>query len=110
VEPYIFKTADHTGKVIILTEKTFNAHILPGHPEMSGNENAIQETIENPEYVILSSVDDKSHIYVAKSSNSSYPNIYIKTIVTSSGKTGYVKTSFFQRNVILDKEGKVIFP
>ena len=107
---YVFVAKDHTGKTIFLEKTTFEKHILVGHPEMAGNEAAIKDSIENPQYVVESKKDSRSQIYIAQSQLSSYPSTYIKTVVAHTEKYGFVRTAFFQRNMIVTKEGKVIFP
>ncbi|QYR20786.1 hypothetical protein KZ483_24000 [Paenibacillus sp. sptzw28] len=107
----LFITKNVSGETVKLKSQTFYAHILPGHPEMEQNLAAIKDSIENPEYIIESHQVPTSKIYIAKSSLSTYPNKYIKTVVDhKSTKSGYVKTSFFPRNFVLGKDGKVIYP
>ena len=107
---YVFVTTDHLGRKVVLEKKTFYGHIVPGHPEMAGNELAIQESVEKPLFVIESKQNSNVFLYVTQSQKSTYPNLYIKTVVDHSTNVGFVKTSFFQKNLQPGKEGKVIFP
>lgn len=105
----IFITTDYSGKTVILKSQTFNDHIINHHPEMSDNKEAIKDSIENPSHVIISNKNPNSHIYVTKSAKSTYPKLDIKTIVNQSSKRGYVKTTFFEKDIQIEKEGQVIY-
>lgn len=104
-------TTDRFGKRVILEQSRFEEHIVDGHKEMEGNLTAIQDSIENPYMIIKSNKVDNRWVYLAKSQNSTYPKLSIKTIVDHSSETdyGFVVTSLFQKKVIPSKEGEIIY-
>ncbi|MFE7063720.1 hypothetical protein ACFVAD_16345 [Sutcliffiella sp. NPDC057660] len=106
----IFDTTDIFGKRVFLEKEQFDNHIVVGHPEMRDNELAIQETIENPQLVVESKQNSNRLLYIGKSEMSTYPMVYIKTVVDHSSKEyGFVITGLFQKKVNLEKEGTVIY-
>ena len=52
---------DYEGRAVRLTDERL-AHILE-HPEMSGMEDRIEETLKDPERVIESLSDPEAHLY-----------------------------------------------
>lgn len=48
----IFATTDPLGRKVVLSGRTWNRHIVTGHPEMSGRENVVKKAVESPEYII----------------------------------------------------------
>jgi hypothetical protein len=106
----VFETTDKFGKRIVLTSETYNNHILVGHPEMKGNANAMQDTVENPKWIVESKQNPSRWLYIGKSESANYPMVNIKTVVDhSSTDVGYVITGFVQKKVNIEKEGKVIY-
>lgn len=107
---YIINTANHDGVRIVLETDTYNNHILDGHPEMASNVAAIQDSIENPTYIIKGAQNENNRYYITKSPVSTYPKLYIKTVVNQKNPNiGYIRTSYFTRNVDLEKEGVVLY-
>lgn len=107
---YIFSTTNKDGIKVVLDTNTFNKHIVPGHPEMLKNILAMQDSIESPEYIIQSSKNENSLLYITQSSLSTYPKMYIKTVVDHTNPhIGFVKTAFFQRKLDPEKEGVIVY-
>jgi hypothetical protein len=108
----LIDTTDRFGKRIILEKDRFDEHIgcETGHIEMIGNVEAIKETIENPYWIAQSAKNQNRYLYIGKSEKSTYPSLYIKTVVDHSKKDfGFVVTSMFQRRLNLNKEGSIIY-
>jgi hypothetical protein len=104
-------TTDKFGNRVILEQSRYEEHIIQGHAEMKENLVAIKDSIENPYMVLRSKKNADRWLYFAKSENSTYPRLSIKTIVDHSSEAGYgfVVTSLFQKKVIPDKEGELIY-
>src|SRR5690348_76444 len=77
----IFDTTDILGKKVLLTTEQYNQHIVPRHPEMKGNGEALKETIEDPHVIIKSKQNPDRWLYIGKSDSATYPNLKIKTVV-----------------------------
>lgn len=107
---YIFSTTNINGIKVVLDANTYNKHILPNHREMQRNQAAMIDSIENPQYMIQSLKNKNSTLYIAQSQLSTYPKLYIKTVVDHTNPdTGYVRTAFFQKTLDITKEGVIIY-
>ncbi len=105
-----FDTTDVFGKRIILEKDRFENHILNGHIELTGNEEAIKDILKNPYMVLQSKQSETRYLYYGKSPKSTYSNLTIKTVVDHKyNDLGFVVTSMFQKQVTPEKEGKTIY-
>lgn len=95
----IFRTTDTLDRIITLDSQTWNDHVIMGHPEMSGNEAALKETIENPDFVYGSGTNPKRELYFAKQKNSTFPSLYTRAVVEFNGSQGTVTTAFFCKEI-----------
>lgn len=107
---YILSTTNKDGISVVLETDTYHNHILVNHPEMRNNVEAIKDSIENPIYMFRSSKNEKNVIYITQSTLSTYPKLFITTVVNHANPNqGYVRTSFFKKVVDTTKEGKIIY-
>jgi len=95
----IFKTTDIFDREVVLEKSTWDNHVVDGHPEMCGNENAVKCTVEGPEFVYESDSHTNRDVFFARQENSTHPKLYTKVIVEYNGNTGEVVTSWFCKEV-----------
>lgn len=106
----IFSTTNVYGVNVVLNVGTLNGHIIPNHPEMQDNVDAIRITIESPDTMIQSARNGNRIIYVSQNAISTYPKLYLKTVVDHTNPNeGKVVTSFFEKKLDKSKEGTVIY-
>ena len=102
----IFSVLDYNKRKVVLEQSTWNNHIIVGHPEMNGNISAVKNNIENPEFVYDSSTNPKREIFFSRQPQSTYPMLFVKTIVEYNKSKGYITTALFTRKIQgVNKEG-----
>jgi len=104
----IFTTTDPLGSSITLNKPTWDKHIVSGHPEMQGNEKAVQKVIEEPEAIYRSTKSPDADVFYAKSHESTFPSLFTRVIVGYVGENkGVVKTAFFTKKIDDVKKGEL---
>ena len=107
----VLSAVDPFGRVVTLTQAAWIAHILDSHPEMRGNENAVKDTIENPDFIYRSNYKESSELFFSKSLESTYPNLYIRVVVDfTQPNAGIVKTALFTKVISQNvKQGGLVY-
>lgn len=95
---------DHAGREIRLTMERRN-HILE-HPEMVGQFERIQETIQTPETVIATTTDDTVHVYHRYYETTPVTSKFLLVAIKLLEDDAFVLTAFFSRR---EKKGTVIW-
>lgn len=66
------------GYTVVCSQNTWNNHIVINHPIMSNNQNAVINTITDPDEIYLSNEtgnnDEERHVYYSKTSGAEYNN------------------------------------
>lgn len=108
----VIDTYDPMGTHIVCTDGIWYGHILVGHPDLSGNEKAVSETIETPDVVFDSNQSPSRAVYFKQSATATYnKGLYTKVVVEKSSiHEAEVVTAFVTKspkggigNVIYDK-------
>jgi len=89
----IFEVVDPRGYKVTCTEDCLNNHIIPHHPNMSGREEEIKLTIENPEFGLIYQDANRPerNIYYKLSKKK---DSYLKVVVEFDKEEGIVITAF----------------
>jgi phage-Barnase-EndoU-ColicinE5/D-RelE like nuclease2 len=96
---------DHQGLTIRLTDERL-AHIVE-HIEMADRENAIEETLAQPERVIESLSDSQARLYYRFYVGTRVGDKYVCVVVKVDGDDAFVLTAYFTNKV---KRGTQIWP
>lgn len=96
----MLSATDPSGRFVVLTEETYNAHIAPKHPDIVPD--WIVEVIEEPD-IIAQSFRKKQRICYYKRGilPPAYGQDYLKVVIRQRalGKTSYVCTAFPARRI-----------
>ena len=96
----VFKTTSALDNIVTMTQETFDEHIVKHHPEMSGHEEDIRETIEKPNLIYKAKrFPEKRKQFVRKTHRneiSEYNNVIVEY---DSEEKGYVKTSYYSEDI-----------
>lgn len=95
---------DHRGMPIRLTDERL-AHILD-HPEMTGMEAAIDETLLEPEIVIQSQSDDQARIYYRSYSSTPVGEKLLCVVVKIAREDAFVLTAYLTDKL---KRGEILW-
>jgi hypothetical protein len=63
----VFSTTDFYGNLVTLSGDTWNTHIVVDHPDMAGCENLVQETVQDPHEIRVSTLSDTGVVFVSSS-------------------------------------------
>lgn len=96
---------DHQGLVIRLTDERL-AHILE-HPEMTGLEWAIEETLARPQCVIQSASDEQARLYYRFYIGTMVGDKYLCVVVKVVADDAFVLTAYLADKV---KKGELLWP
>jgi len=96
---------DFQGTRIRLTRERA-AHILE-HPEMSGMDSVIEETLKNPEQVVESLSDESAHLYYRFYIGTRVGNKYLCVVVKIVNDDAFVLTAYLTNAV---KKGRTLWP
>lgn len=111
---YEFSTRDPLDREIVLKTKTWNNHIVPGHPEVAGHLDLIKKTVEDPKYILKDRRRDTRENYLDLCSLPHTQNLQvIKVVVDFSAGIGSIVTAYpterirtqasTQRGVVYDR-------
>jgi len=95
---------DYAGNSIRLTDERLK-HITE-HPEMSNNSEKIKETLERPDIVIRSRIDEEARLYYRFYAGLSIGNKYLCIVVKFKEKDAFVITAYFTDSI---KKGEAIW-
>ena len=84
---------DYEGRAVRLTDERL-AHILE-HPEMSGMEDRIEETLKDPERVIESLSDPEAHLYYRFYLGTRVGDKHLCVVVKLAQNDAFVLTAYF---------------
>lgn len=96
---------DYQGLSIRLTNERL-AHIL-GHPEMVGQEEAIEETLGHPQKVVESYSDPQARLYYRFYMGTQVGDKHLCVVVKVVGEDAFVLTAYLTDKV---KKGVQIWP
>lgn len=107
---FVFSATDPWDASVVLTKATWEVHIVERHPEMAGNEFAVQKTIEKPEAVYRSSWNPDAKIFLSRETESTYPRLYTRVVVGYvDDSAGYVETAMFSKTIGGVKAGELLY-
>jgi hypothetical protein len=88
---------DHRGRSIRLSNERWQ-HIL-GHPEITGQQERIGETLSAPDIVIATPQDDSVHVYHRLYDKTPVTRKYLVVAVKYLEKDAFVLTAYFTSRV-----------
>lgn len=104
----VFETESVLKETITLTQENFINHIVAHHPEMSGHEKDIEETVKNPNMVYKAKRHPEKRKQFVRKTNKNEISEYNNVIVEyDSEQNGYVKTSYYSEN--LERGGDYVY-
>lgn len=97
----MFHVEDPLKRLVILTRKTWNVHIIPYHTEVYGQESLIKKIIENPVYILKDRDNENRDNYIdlCNLRNDGSLSI-IKIVVDFSNGTGEVITAYSNKSLL----------
>ena len=100
-EKLVWSVSDYRYGVVSLYEKE-RFHIFEHHPELKNNENAIKETIADPDIVFPDADYPNRQLFVKSETSASFsPQFKVRTVIEYDDKTlatGYVVTAIKVKN------------
>jgi|SRR6185295_11536335 len=93
------------GRTIRLTEERL-AHIETDHPEMTGQIDRVQETLKQPERIVLSSSDANAELYYRLYAETPVTTKFMCVVVKDSEDNGFVITAYYTNT---EKKGTVVW-
>lgn len=91
----MFTTDDPLGRRVGLTSRTWNIHIIKGHPELNKQHVQVQKTIEAPEFILPNEKDENRENYLRLCNLPGTGCLSIlKVVVDFSSSTGDVVTAY----------------
>jgi hypothetical protein len=104
----IVTVTDPRGIKIVLSDDTWNKHILKRHPELKDKINDVIDTLENPTYICLDPLEINNHIYYSFLIARNSGKWYLKVLAEVQNNYGRVLSAFYVAN---GKSGeKMIWP
>lgn len=96
----MFQVEDPLKRLVILTRKTWNVHIIPYHTEVYGQEAYIKRVIENPAYILKDrdNEDKENYFDLCNLPNDGSLSI-IKIVVDFKSGTGDVNTAYSNKSL-----------
>lgn len=94
----IFETNDPLGRIVSLSQATWDEHIVPHHPEMAGEQKKLKKSIEKPDYITRDSTFAETQNYYYTHNSIRLPAKYIQVCV-DFGSGGTVKTAYTVNDV-----------
>ncbi len=82
------------------------SHIESTHPEMSGETDKIQETLQNPDKVVKSKVDANVELFYRNYKNTPIGEKYLCVVVKNKEDSSFIITSYFTDTV---KKGELLW-
>lgn len=82
------------------------SHIESTHPEMSGETDKIQETLQNPDIVVKSKVDVNVELFYRNYKNTPIGEKYLCVVVKNKEDDNFIITSYFTDTV---KKGELLW-
>lgn len=98
------RLVDYKGNEIRLTDER-RKHILE-HPEMARMEEAIGETLLNPECVVQSKSDDQAQLYYRYYTKTMVGGKFLCVVVKAIEENAFVLTAYLTNTI---KKGKLIW-
>ncbi len=96
---------DYQGLQVRLTDERL-VHILE-HPEMAGMEDAIRNTLVQPEKVVESFSDPEAHLYYRLSVGTKVGDKYLCVVVKVTRGDAFVLTAYLTDKI---KKGVILWP
>ena len=93
------------GRTIRLTEDRLS-HIETDHPEMTGQIDRVQETLAQPERIVLSKSDEKVELYYRLYAQTPVTTKFMCVVVKDSEDNGFVITAYYTNT---EKKGTVVW-
>lgn len=104
----IFEATSILNDTVIMDEETFRNHIMMRHPEMTGHENEIKETIEKPNLVYKAKRHPDTRKQFVRKTHKNEISEYNNVIVEyDDDNNGHVKTSYYSEN--LERGGDYVY-
>ena len=104
MEDTLFAINNYKGCTVSCSKTQWNSHIITEHAVMNQNEDAVKDTLKNPDSVYKSSQNSNREVYFKTSIHSTYYPLKTKVIVEYSQSkrnpetiVGEVVTSFPQK-------------
>ena len=94
----IFKIKDKTGRIIHLTKERWN-HITQQHPEITINQEEIQNILIKPLVIKKAEFDDTINYYYKYYKHRKEPEKYLLVIVKYLNNHGYIITAYYVKNL-----------
>lgn len=92
----LFRTTDNFNRPVRLEKERLYNHIIEksGHVEMKEDPFSIERTIQDADYIHVSSYNTKRDVYFAKGKHKDFPEDYVKVVVDFSDSCGYVVSAW----------------
>ena len=104
----IFEATSILKDTIIMSQETFDKHIVTRHPEMRGHEQDIKETIEKPNLVYNAKRFPETRKQFVRKTHKNEISEYNNVIVEyDTENNGHVKTSYYSEN--LERGGDYVY-
>ena len=103
----MFKLKDPRGKVIILTKKCWDDHIVVEHPIMKHFYDELKEVIRDTDYIYQSKISKDAELFFKEFESRKFGELYLLAVIERKEERGYIKTSFPVYN--LKKGGELIW-
>jgi hypothetical protein len=107
----IFEVADYAGDLVRLDRSRFEQHIVRGHPEMNGGEDAIRTAIEDPTFVVRtnhlpSHPQGERRTCYRRGADPRHPRLYVVVPIEYSPSSNWVVTAHLSQ---VPPSGEVIY-
>src|SRR5438105_1698337 len=79
---------DPLGREVILSDRTWDRHILVAHPDMDGGREFVEQAVTSPKSIWLSGSDADVRVYYGEG-----PSPYLMVAVKANIKRGVVLTA-----------------
>jgi len=89
-----FRAVDPRGYEVICSEDCWKWHIVNRHRNMEGEEDAVQQAIENPSLPVFRDADYENRVVYYRRTDRKTPR-YIRVIVEFKEQAGEVITAYF---------------
>lgn len=95
---------DHQGRAIRLTVERWQ-HILE-HPEMVDQREKMTQTVNDPDFVVVTAKDDTVHVYQRLYESTPVTRKYMTVAVKLLDEDAFILTAFFTSRL---KRGRIIW-
>ncbi len=91
----LFTVEDKDGRLVVLTRRQWEEHILVGHPNMARHLEALKQTIAEPDYILQSDKRaDTRLLYRLGVTEGQFSDLYVVAVVRYTAHKGFVRTAY----------------